>query len=77
MEEAVEADYIYVMDQGHVVMAGTPVEIFSDIDTDIVKSADHSVRVPFRIKCLIIIDQRFCVNQCPKPPRQLNRFILP
>ncbi len=33
MEEAVEADYIYVMDQGHVVMAGTPVEIFSDIDT--------------------------------------------
>ncbi|MBR2752943.1 MAG: energy-coupling factor transporter ATPase [Lachnospiraceae bacterium] len=32
MEEAVEADYIYVMDQGHVVMAGTPVEIFSDID---------------------------------------------
>ena len=33
MEEAVEAEYIYVMDQGHVVMAGTPVEIFSDIDT--------------------------------------------
>ena len=33
MEEAVEADLIYVMDQGHVVMAGTPVEIFSDIDT--------------------------------------------
>lgn len=33
MEEAVEADYIYVMDQGHVVMAGTPVEIFSDIET--------------------------------------------
>ena len=33
MEEAVEADYIYVMDKGHVVMAGTPVEIFSDIET--------------------------------------------
>ena len=32
MEEAVEADLIYVMDQGHVVMKGKPVEIFSDID---------------------------------------------
>ncbi len=33
MEEAVEADYIYVMDSGHVVMTGTPVEIFSDTET--------------------------------------------
>ena len=32
MEEAVGADYIYVMDSGHVVMAGTPVEIFSDTE---------------------------------------------
>ena len=32
MEEAVEADLIYVMDHGHVVMSGTPKEIFADID---------------------------------------------
>ena len=33
MEEAVEADMIYVMDHGNVVMSGSPVEIFSDVDT--------------------------------------------
>ncbi len=33
MEEAVEADLIYVMDHGNVVMSGSPVEIFSDVDT--------------------------------------------
>lgn len=32
MEEAVGADFIYVMDKGHVVMSGKPEEIFSDID---------------------------------------------
>ena len=29
MEEVVDADKIYVMDHGHVVMEGTPKEIFS------------------------------------------------
>lgn len=33
MEEVVDADKIYVMDQGHVVMEGTPREIFSQVDT--------------------------------------------
>lgn len=29
----VDADKIYVMDHGHVVMEGTPKEIFSQVDT--------------------------------------------
>ncbi len=33
MEEVVEADQVYVMDHGHVVMQGTPREIFSQVDT--------------------------------------------
>ena len=33
MEEVVDADKIYVMDHGRVVMEGTPKEIFSQVDT--------------------------------------------
>ncbi len=33
MEEVVDADKVYVMDHGHVVMQGTPREIFSQVDT--------------------------------------------
>ena len=33
MEEVVEADRVYVMDSGRVVMRGTPREIFSEVDT--------------------------------------------
>jgi energy-coupling factor transport system ATP-binding protein len=33
MEEVIDADRVYVMDEGHVVMEGTPREIFSDVDT--------------------------------------------
>ena len=32
MEEAVDADYIYVMDEGKVVMEGLPKEIFSQVE---------------------------------------------
>ena len=32
MEEVVDADYVYVMDHGEVVMKGTPREIFSQVD---------------------------------------------
>ncbi len=32
MEEVVDADYVYVMDHGHVVMQGTPREIFSQVE---------------------------------------------
>lgn len=33
MEEVINADKIYVMEHGHVVMEGTPREIFSQVDT--------------------------------------------
>lgn len=33
MEEVTDADYVYVMDHGKVVMKGTPREIFSRVDT--------------------------------------------
>ena len=33
MEEVTDADYVYVMDHGNVVMKGTPREIFSQVDT--------------------------------------------
>ena len=32
MEEVIDADQVYVMDRGHVVMHGTPREIFSRVD---------------------------------------------
>lgn len=32
MDEAVNADRIYVMEEGHIVMEGTPKEIFSKVD---------------------------------------------
>ena len=33
MEEVIHADRVYVMDEGNVVMQGTPREIFSQVDT--------------------------------------------
>ena len=33
MEAVVDADHVFVMDHGHVVMQGTPREIFSQVDT--------------------------------------------
>ncbi len=32
MEEVIHADHVYVMDESHVVMEGTPKEIFSQVD---------------------------------------------
>ena len=32
MEEVIHADHVYVMDEGHVVMEGTPREIFSRVE---------------------------------------------
>ena len=32
MEEVVDADYVYVMEKGNIVMSGTPKEIFSHVD---------------------------------------------
>lgn len=42
MEEVVDADYVYVMDKGHVVMRGTPREIFSQVGT----LKEHRLDVP-------------------------------
>lgn len=42
MEEVVDADYVYVMDKGHVVMQGTPREIFSQVRT----LKEHRLDVP-------------------------------
>lgn len=42
MEEVVGADYVYVMDKGHVVMQGTPREIFSQVGT----LKEHRLDVP-------------------------------
>ncbi len=42
MEEVVEADYVYVMDKGEVVMQGTPREIFSQVG----KLKEHRLDVP-------------------------------
>ena len=42
MEEVVDADYVYVMDQGHIVMQGTPREIFSQVET----LKEHRLDVP-------------------------------
>ncbi|HBA62708.1 MAG TPA: energy-coupling factor transporter ATPase [Lachnospiraceae bacterium] len=33
MEEVIEADQVFVMDQGHIVMQGTPKEVFSQVET--------------------------------------------
>ena len=32
MEEVIDADQVFVMDSGHIVMHGTPREIFSRVD---------------------------------------------
>ena len=42
MEEVVDADYVYVMYKGHVVMQGTPREIFSQVGT----LKEHRLDVP-------------------------------
>lgn len=42
MEEVVNADYVYVMDEGKVVMEGTPRAIFSQVDT----LQEHRLDVP-------------------------------
>ena len=42
MEEVVDADYVYVMDKGEVVMKGTPREIFSQVG----ELKEHHLDVP-------------------------------
>ena len=42
MEEVVDADYVYVMEKGNVVMQGTPREVFSRVD----ELKEHRLDVP-------------------------------
>ena len=42
MEEVVDADYIYVMEEGQIVMQGTPREIFSRVE----ELKEHRLDVP-------------------------------
>ncbi len=42
MEEVVDADYVYVMEQGQIIMEGTPREIFSRVD----ELREHRLDVP-------------------------------
>lgn len=42
MEEAVDADHIYVMEKGHIIAEGTPREIFSKVDF----LMEHRLAVP-------------------------------
>ena len=42
MEEVIDADQVFVMDEGHVVMHGTPREIFSQVGT----LKEHRLDVP-------------------------------
>ena len=42
MEEVVDADYVYVMDKGKVVMEGNPTGIFSQVET----LMEHHLDVP-------------------------------
>ena len=42
MEEVVDADYVYVMDKGEIVMQGTPREVFSQVG----KLKEHRLDVP-------------------------------
>ena len=42
MEEVVDADYVYVMEKGKIVMDGTPRDIFSRVD----ELKEHSLDVP-------------------------------
>lgn len=42
MEEVVDADYVYVMEKGQIIMDGTPQEIFSRVD----ELKEHRLDVP-------------------------------
>ena len=42
MEEVVDADYVYVMEKGKIIMDGTPREIFSRVD----ELQEHRLDVP-------------------------------
>jgi len=58
MEEVVDADYVYVMDKGHVVMQGTPREIFSQVGT----LKEHRLDVPQITLLADLLRQAVCLR---------------
>ena len=65
MEEVVDADYVYVMEKGRIIMDGTPREIFSQVD----KLKEHRLDVP---QATLVADElrTACL---PIPPGILTR----
>lgn len=65
MEEVVDADYVYVMEKGKIVMDGTPREIFSRVD----ELKEHRLDVP---QATLVADELRSAG-VPIPPGILTR----
>ena len=65
MEEVVDADYVYVMEKGKIVMDGTPREIFSRVD----ELEEHRLDVP---QATLVADELRSAG-VPIPPGILTR----
>jgi energy-coupling factor transport system ATP-binding protein len=65
MEEVVDADYVYVMDQGKVVMEGSPRQIFSRVD----QLKQHRLDVPQ----ITLLAHELKLAGVPLPEGILNR----
>ncbi len=65
MEEVVGADFVYVMDQGKIIMQGSPREIFSEVDT----LKEHRLDVPQ----ITLLAHELCEAGIPMPEGILTR----
>ena len=65
MEEVVDADYVYVMEKGKIVMDGTPRDIFSRVD----ELKEHRLDVP---QATLVADE-LCSAGVPIPQGILTR----
>ncbi len=65
MEEVVGADFVYVMDQGKIIMQGSPREIFSEVDT----LKEHRLDVPQ----ITLLAHELCEAGIPVPEGILTR----
>ena len=69
MEEVVDADYVYVMEKGKIVMDGTPRDIFSRVD----ELKEHRLDVPraYRFHRESLRGKNWWMRLCPwQMPRQ-------
>ena len=73
MEEVTDADYIYVMDKGKVVMQGNPTQIFSQVDLlkhyrlDVPQAtavADALIKKGFPVSAGTLTRQKLCQEVC-------------